>query len=61
MPMLWTIPAVVLLTAGAVSTPQMIEEARIYEQEKEPVIDVLEIQASEMRIDDSVELSDLGW
>jgi hypothetical protein len=61
MPMLWTVPAAILLAAGSYSTPQMVEEARLYEQEKEPVIEVLEIQASEIRIDDSVELSDLGW
>ena len=35
----------VLVTAGAVNSSRIVDEARFHEQEKEPVIEVLEIQA----------------
>jgi hypothetical protein len=43
---MWTVPALVFLAVGTVETPQMIENARIYEQQQLPVIEVQEIQAS---------------
>lgn len=59
--MLWTVPAVFFLTVGAVNTPYFVEQDRLYQEQKEPVIEVLDIQASRVEINATTDLTEIGW
>jgi hypothetical protein len=55
---MWTVPALVFLAIGVAETPQMIENARAYE-EQTPVIEVQELQAGNSSLE--ADFPTLGW